>query len=60
MTLRSALPFAMSSVAEALANLFHYLEREEAVLRTLGASNLRACLRTGAGTKGHTAQTPSA
>ena len=45
----------MSSVADAFANICNYLRREEAALRGLGASDLRACLRTGAGTKGHTA-----
>ena len=54
-TLWSALPFAMSSVADAFANICNYLRREEAALRGLGASDLKACLRTGAGTKGHTA-----
>ena len=45
----------MSSVADAFANICKYLRREEAALRGLGASDLKACLRTGAGTKGHTA-----
>ena len=45
----------MAIVADAFANLLEYLEREEAVLKTLGASDLRACLRTGCGTHGHTA-----
>ena len=45
----------MSSVADAFANICNYLRREEAALRGLGASDLKACLRTGAGTKGHTA-----
>ena len=57
MTLWSALPFAMSSVADAFASICNYLRREEAALRGLGASDLKACLRTGAGTKGHTADT---
>jgi len=46
-TLRSALSVAMAIVADAFANLIDYLEREEAVLKTLGATDLRACLRTG-------------
>ena len=54
MTLRSTLSVAMAIVADAFANLLDYLEREEAVLKTLGASDLRACLRTGCGTHGHT------
>ena len=37
----------MAIVADAFANLIDYLEREEAVLKTLGATDLRACLRTG-------------
>ena len=45
----------MSSVADAFANICNYLRREEAALRGLGASDLKACLRTGAGTKGHSA-----
>ena len=45
----------MAIVADAFANLLEYLEREEAVLKTLGASDLRACLRTGTGAHGHTA-----
>ena len=45
----------MSSVADAFANICNYLRREEAALRGLGASDLKARLRTGAGTKGHTA-----
>ena len=53
-TLRSALSVAMAIVADAFANLIDYLEREEAVLKTLGATDLRACLRTGCGTHGHT------
>ena len=54
MTLRSTRSVAMAIVADAFANLLGYLEREEAVLKTLGASDLRACLRTGAGTHGQT------
>ena len=46
-TLRSALSVAMAIVADAFANLIEYLKREEAVLKTLGATDLRACLRTG-------------
>ena len=45
----------MSSVADAFANICNYLRGEEAALRGLGASDLKACLRTGAGTKGHSA-----
>ena len=56
-TLRSALSVAMAIVADAFANLIDYLEREEAVLKTLGATDLRACLRTGCGTHGHTRDT---
>ena len=37
----------MAIVADAFANLIEYLKREEAVLKTLGATDLRACLRTG-------------
>ena len=47
----------MSSVADAFASICNYLRREETALRGLGASDLKACLRTGAGTKGHTADT---
>ena len=43
----------MSHVADAFANICNYLRKEEAALRGLGASDLKACLRTGAGTKGH-------
>ena len=54
MTLRSALHTAMASVQASFAQLLEYAQREEEVLKALGAPDLTACLRTGAGTKGHT------
>ena len=54
MTLRPALHTAMASVQASFAQLLEYLQREEEVLKDLGAPDLKACLRTGAGTKGHT------
>ena len=38
-----------------LRQLVEYLQREEEVLKALRAVDLKTCLRTGAGTKGHTA-----
>ena len=43
----------MASVEASLAQLLEYVQREEEVLKALGASDLKECLRTGAGTKGH-------
>ena len=41
--------------ANAFDRLVAYLEREESTLRALEATDLRACLRTGAGSRGHEA-----
>ena len=54
MTLRPALHTAMASIQASFAQLLEYVQREEEVLKDLGAPDLKACLRTGAGTKGHT------
>ena len=54
MTLRPALHTAMASVQASFAQLLEYLQREEQVLKDLRLPDLKACLRTGAGTKGHT------
>ena len=42
-------------VEHKLRQLVEYLQREEEVLKALRAVDLKTCLRTGAGTKGHTA-----
>ena len=54
MTLRSALHTAMASVQASFAELLEYVQREEEVLKAIRAPDLKACLRTGAGSKGHT------
>eukprot|EP00435_Cladocopium_sp_Y103_P033865 s1129_g8.t1 len=39
--------------ADAFRRLVAYLEREEDALQALEATDLKACLRTGRGTRGH-------